>query len=144
QRLVFTGFRLDVPELLSEVTVSVLPCVSSEGLSNTLLESMAAGVPVVATTVGGNPEVVQDGRTGLLVPPRDPHALANAIGRLLQDPDLASRCGRAGRQRVAEHFSIDQMVSKTERLYLTLLERQHCQTVGERPRSLDPSAIAES
>jgi len=143
QRLVFTGFRLDVPELLSEVTVSVLPCVSSEGLSNTLLESMAAGVPVVATTVGGNPEVVQDGRTGLLVPPRDPHALANAISRLLEDPGLARRFGRAGRDRVAEHFSIEQMVSKTERLYLGLLERKQSQAIGACSRAVSCNTIEE-
>src|SRR5439155_23841531 len=143
QRLVFTGFRLDVPELLSEVTVSVRPCVSSEGLSNALLESMAAGVPVVATRVGGNPEVVQDGRTGLLVPPRDPHALANAISRLLEDPGLARRFGRAGRDRVAEHFSIEQMVSKTERLYLGLLERKQAQAIGACSRAVSCNTIEE-
>ena len=143
QRLVFTGFRLDVPELLSEVTVSVLPCVSSEGLSNALLESMAAGVPVVATRVGGNPEVVADGMTGLLVPPRNPEALANAISRLLQDPGLARRFGQAGRHRVAEHFSIDQMVSKTERLYLSLLERKQCHIVRERSRAASQDTIEE-
>jgi len=143
QRLVFTGFRLDVPELLSEVTVSVLPCVSSEGLSNALLESMAAGVPVVATRVGGNPEVVADGMTGLLVPPRNPEALANAISRLLQDPGLARRFGQAGRHRVAEHFSIDQMVSKTERLYLSLLERKQCRIVPERSRPASQDTIEE-
>src|SRR5438046_4152893 len=102
---------------------------------------MAAGVPVVATTVGGNPEVVQDGRTGLLVPPRDPHALANAISRLLEDPGLARRFGRAGRDRVAEHFSMDQTVSKTERLYLSLLERKQCQTVGKHSRAVSRKTI---
>src|SRR5439155_7565227 len=123
QRLVFTGFRLDVPELLSEVAVSVLPCVSSEGLSNTLLESMAAGVPVVATRVGGNPEVVEEGVTGLLVPPRDPQALASGICRLLENPELGSRFGRAGRQRVAQHFSLERMVRETETLYLQLIRK---------------------
>src|SRR2546426_4188752 len=78
QRLVFTGFRLDAPEILSELAVSVLPSLT-EGLSNTLLESMAAGIPVVATSVGGNPEAVEDGLVGLLLPPRDPGALAQAI-----------------------------------------------------------------
>jgi glycosyltransferase involved in cell wall biosynthesis len=119
-RVVFTGDRLDVPEVLSEVAVSVLPSLS-EGLSNTLLESMAAGVPVVATTVGGNPEVVQDGVTGLLVPPQDPAALARAICRLLEDRAMALRFGQAGRQRVTEHFSLEKMVRETESLYLSLL-----------------------
>jgi glycosyltransferase involved in cell wall biosynthesis len=133
-RALFTGVRLDVPEVLSEVAVSVLPCVSSEGLSNSLLESMAAEVPVVATRVGGNPEVVEHGVTGLLIPPRDPHALASAICRLLENPDLASRFGRAGRQRVTEQFSLERMVCETEDLYLKLLEKaqQTC-----RSRELD-------
>ncbi|MBI4609203.1 MAG: GT4 family glycosyltransferase PelF [Candidatus Rokubacteria bacterium] len=120
QRVVFTGFRLDVPDLLSEAAISVLPSLS-EGLSNVLLESMAAGVPVVATNVGGNREAVEDGVTGWLVPPRDARALAHAVGVLLGNPALAARFGRAGRQRVAEHFSLQGMVRETERLYLKLV-----------------------
>ncbi|MGH8246465.1 MAG: glycosyltransferase [Gammaproteobacteria bacterium] len=119
-RLVFTGFRMDVPEVLSEVTVSVLPSLS-EGLSNALLESMAAGVPVVATRVGGNPEAMGEGATGMLVPPRDALSLADAICRLLENPEMAAGFGRAGRRRVEERFSLDQMVRATERLYLRLL-----------------------
>jgi glycosyltransferase involved in cell wall biosynthesis len=121
ERVVFTGFRLDVPEILSEVAVSVLSSVTSEGLSNSLLESMAMGVPAVATTVGGSPEVVQDGVTGLLVPPRDPAALARAICLLLENRAMAFRLGQAGKQRVTEHFSLEKMVRETERLYLSLL-----------------------
>jgi len=121
-RLVFTGFRLDVAALLFEVSVSVLPSLS-EGLSNVLLESMAVGVPVVATRVGGNPEAVDDEVTGLLVPPRNAPALADAIGRLLADPALAARLGQAGRRRVAERFSVEAMVRATEDLYLSLLPR---------------------
>src|SRR3989441_2026682 len=121
RRAVFTGFRVDVPELLSEVAVSVLPCVSSEGLSNALLESMAAGVPVVATRVGGNAEAIEEGATGLLVPPRDPRALSHAICQVLEDRELALRLGQAGRQRVAEYFSLERMVRETEDLYGTLL-----------------------
>lgn len=120
-QVMFTGFRLDVAELLSEVTVSVLPSLS-EGLSNTLLESMAAGVPVVATRVGGNGEAVEDGITGQLVPPHDAAALADAVCLLLDNPGLALSFGQAARQRVAEHFSLEQMVRETERLYLRLLE----------------------
>lgn len=134
QRVIFTGLRLDVPEVLSGVTVSVIPSLS-EGLSNTLLESMAAGAPVVATKVGGNPEVVEDGVTGLLVPPRDPGALARAISLLLEDPPMALSLGRAGRQLVAERFSIERMVRQTENLYLRLMSRSprrpaHTPTLG--------------
>jgi L-malate glycosyltransferase len=121
-RIRFTGLRSDVPDILAEVAVSVLPSLS-EGLSNVLLESMAAGVPVVATTVGGNPEAVEDGVTGLLVPPRDPGALAQAICRFLDSPELASRFGQAGRERVLDRFSLERMVQETESLYLDLLSR---------------------
>ena len=125
---------MDVPELLSECAVSVLPSLS-EGLSNTLLESMAAGAPVVATNVGGNPEVVQEGSTGFLVPPRDPDALADRICRVLNDRSLAARLGEAGRRRVVEHFSMERMLRDTERLYLTLLERpQDARAVTRHPR----------
>jgi glycosyltransferase involved in cell wall biosynthesis len=121
-RVVFTGFRLDVPELLSETAVFVHPSLS-EALPNVVLEAMAAGAPVVATRVGGTPEAVEEGVTGLLVPPRDAPALAQAICKLLQSPDLASRFGQAGRQRVAEQFSLERMARETEHLYLKLLSR---------------------
>jgi glycosyltransferase involved in cell wall biosynthesis len=121
QRIVFTGFRSDVPDLLSEVAISVLPSLS-EGTSNTLLESMAAGIPVIATRVGGNPEVIEDGVCGLLVTPRDSAALARAMGRLLGDEDLVLRLGQAGRRRVSELFSIEGSVHETEHLYRRLVE----------------------
>lgn len=124
ERALFTGVRQDVPELLEEVSVSVMPCVLNEGLSNSVLESMAAGVPVVATSVGGNPEVVQDGITGLMVPPRDAGALARAICTILEDRDLAGRLGRAGRQYVADRFSVERMVRQTEQFYFSLLARR--------------------
>jgi glycosyltransferase involved in cell wall biosynthesis len=123
QRIVFTGFRLDVPRLLSEVTVSVLPSLS-EGLSNTILESMAAGVPVVATRVGGSPEALEDGVEGLLVPPRDVKALGQAIGWLLEHPEAARDVGRRARARIAREFSLERMVRETECLYTRLLERR--------------------
>ena len=122
-RVVFTGFRLDIPQILQEVAVSVLPSLS-EGLSNFLLESMAAGVPVVATRVGGSPEAVGDGETGLLVPTRNAAALARAIDALLTDHDLARRMGQAGRRRMEERFSLEAMARATERLYSSLLGRR--------------------
>jgi len=119
-RVVFTGFRCDVPALLSVVDVSVLPSLS-EGLSNVIIESMAAGIPVVATAVGGNPELVEDGGTGLLVPARDAAALARAVDRLLSDPRMAARFGEAGRRRAEERFSLGAMVRATESLYVDLI-----------------------
>jgi glycosyltransferase involved in cell wall biosynthesis len=119
-RVRFTGLRKDVPQILAAATVSVLPSVS-EGISNSLLESMAAGVPVVATRVGGTPEVIDDGEHGLLVPPSDPQALADAISRVLGDPFLAAKLGANGRRRVAQEFSFEAVVRRTEDLYRELL-----------------------
>jgi L-malate glycosyltransferase len=120
KRVIFTGFRSDVPDLIPEAAVSVLPSLS-EGLSNSLLESMASGVPVIAARVGGNPEIVEHEVSGLLVPTRDSAALADAIGSLLQDPQLAASMGEAGRRRVAELFSMERSLSEVERFYERLL-----------------------
>jgi L-malate glycosyltransferase len=122
-RVLLTGYRADVPALLAEAAISVLPS-HSEGLSNTLLESMASGIPVVATRVGGTPEAVEHGVTGLLVPPSDPQSLAESIGRLLSDAKFAARIGAAGRQSVRDRFGMDRMVHATEQLYLDLLIRR--------------------
>jgi glycosyltransferase involved in cell wall biosynthesis len=120
ERVIFTGFRNDVPDLIPEAAISVLPSLS-EGLSNSLLESMASGVPVIAARVGGNPEIVEHDVSGLLVPTRDSAALADAIGGLLQDPRLALRMGEAGRRRVAELFSMERSLSEVERFYERLI-----------------------
>ena len=121
QAAIFTGVRLDVPKILQETTLSVLPSLS-EGLSNVLIESMAAGLPVVATRVGGNPEIVDDGSTGFLVPPRDADALAKAMLQLLSDPETAARMGCAGRDLIDRRFSMGRAVHETQRLYTTLLQ----------------------
>jgi L-malate glycosyltransferase len=121
-RVIFTGERNDIPALLREIDLSVLPSLS-EGLSNSLLEGMAAGVAVVATNVGGNPEVVQDGRTGLLVPPGDAAALAQAMIRILESQDLARRFGDAGYERVKNEFSLAATVRRTQELYMELLSQ---------------------
>jgi glycosyltransferase involved in cell wall biosynthesis len=117
----FTGFRTDVPRLLAEVNLSVLPSLS-EGLSNTLLESMGAGVPVIATRVGGNLEIVEDGMSGLLVPPRDSPMLADAIIAVLKNPVLAANLGDAGKRRVADMFSVDRSIREVEDLYEELVK----------------------
>jgi len=120
--VIFTGFRSDTAQILPQLTMSVLSSLT-EGLSNTLLESMGAGVPVVATRVGGNTEIVAEGITGLLVPPRDPVSLKEAICRLLADPILAARMGQAGRQRTLRQFSVENTVRETETLYMNLLQQ---------------------
>jgi L-malate glycosyltransferase len=122
-RVIFTGERSDVAAVLREATVAVLPSLS-ESFSNSLLEYMAAGLPVVATNVGGNPEIVEDGKTGILVPPRDPAAMAEAILRVLEAPAMARQLGAAGRERVMKHFSLETVIRRTTELYMALLERR--------------------
>jgi len=141
ERVVFTGTRLDVAAILSQATVSVAPSLS-EGLSNVVLESMAAGAPVVATRVGGTPEILEDGVTGLLVPPCDAPALAGAIGRLLGDAALARRLGEAARSRALQRFSMQHMVRETEGLYRALLEGSPSATMDEDGLSDAPVILA--
>ncbi len=128
----FEGARLDVAAILSQATVSVAPSLS-EAMPNVVLESMAAGAPIVATRVGGTPEVVEDEVNGLLVPPCDAPALATAIGRLLMDPALGERLGKAGRARMVDSFSVPRMVRETENLYTALLN-------GERTPAMRPES----
>jgi len=116
----FAGLRTDVPEILVALDLFVLPSLW-EGLPNAVLEAMVAALPVVATMVGGTLEVVVDGVTGLLVPPRDPQALAQAINALLGDPERRYKMGQAGRERVRQRFSVKRMVEETESLYEQLL-----------------------
>lgn len=115
-RVIFTGHHPDPHAILDELDVFVLPS-WTEGLSLAMLEAMAHGKPVVATPVGGTPEAVVDGETGVLVPVRDPQALAGAIRDLLADPDRALRLGESGRKRVAEHFSADAMTRRMLEIY---------------------------
>lgn len=128
-RILFAGLRCDVPRLLAAVNVCVQPSLS-EGLSNVVLESMAAGVPVVATHAGGNSETVEDGVSGLLVAPRDAAGLAHAVLRILNDDALAERLAAAGRERIAARFSRERMVRETEALYLRLLEQKTARRTG--------------
>jgi sugar transferase (PEP-CTERM/EpsH1 system associated) len=112
----FLGEISDVPALLGRARLFVLPS-QTEGVSLTILEAMARGLPVVATRVGGNPEVVADGASGLLVPSGDALALAQAIGNIHGDPETGRRLGLAGRRRAEEHFDVRRMVKRYEALY---------------------------
>lgn len=112
------GARDDIPAVLQGLDLFVLPSLA-EGISNTILEAMASGLPVVATQVGGNPELVEPGRTGALVPPADPTALAAAIRNYLEDPVECRRQGWEARQTAERRFSLPVMVGN----YLNVYER---------------------
>ena len=114
--ITFTGRRDDVPAVTAALDVAVLPSYrEAQGLS--ILEAMALSRPVVASAVGGIPEMIDDARTGLLVPPHDPGALAAAIVRLMANPEFAARIGRAGHDLVHERFCVEQMVRAVETIY---------------------------
>ncbi len=129
-RVIFTGPRRDVPELLAGCDVSVISSLK-EGMSNSVMESMAAGKPMVATRVGGNAELIQNGETGLLIPPGDPSSLAGAIQRLLDNASLAQAMGRRAKIRMAERFSVDAMVEAIQWLYAHLLRPKPASRRGD-------------
>jgi glycosyltransferase involved in cell wall biosynthesis len=147
----FLGDRQDIPALLASLDISVLPSLS-ESLSNVIIESMAAGLPVVANRVGGNSELLTEDR-GILVDPGDHQALAQAIERLLRNADLRAQLGRNARKFAKANFTIVQMQKRHEELYAELLERKRWRPRtrpsrirfhGGRPRPLRVSIIGPS
>ena len=119
-RVVFLGRRRDVPELLRTFDIYVLSSIA-EATSLTLLEAMAAGLPVIAIDAGGNPEIVMNDRTGILISPGNYREFAKATVSLIQDPEKRKRMGEAGIRRVKALFSIDRMLKEYEDLYLRLV-----------------------
>ena len=117
KEVVFTGFRDDVNGVAAALDIVAVPSVWPEPSSPAILQAMALGKPVVASRVGGTPELVVDGETGLLVPVSDPVALAEALSRLADDPTERRRMGEAGRARAAAQFSLRRMVDSVEALY---------------------------
>ncbi len=122
--VIFTGFRTDIYNILNFVDIFVLPSVN-EGLPIALLEAMNFGIPVVATRVGGVPEAVINGVTGILVEPGDPRSLAAAINRLLDNHEFARRIGEAGRKRLLEHFTDIKMSRGYEEVYFRIMNRNN-------------------
>jgi glycosyltransferase involved in cell wall biosynthesis len=121
EKILFAGRRHDIPQILHALDLFVLPSLS-EGISNSLLEAMSAGKAVIATAVDGNLEVVTDGETGFLVPPKDSQALSDAVIKVLSDKPLAKKLGEAGKKRVLTEFHLNKMISKMQNLYQELIE----------------------
>ena len=123
-RVEFTGFRENVPELIAQLTILVHASTTGEPFGQVVIEGMAASKPVVATNGGGIPEIVIDGVTGLLVRMGDSEAMADAILRLLADPNRAMEMGRLGRQRVVANFTIERTASQVAEIYAKILHRR--------------------
>jgi len=120
KNVIFTGFRSDIKEILSAVDLLVVPSLL-EGFPMVTLEAMAMAKPVVATNIDGITEQITDGVDGILVPPKDPSALAKAAIRVLNDKELARSMGLAARKKVEQEFSVEKMISETEKVYLLLM-----------------------
>ncbi len=117
-----TGFRRDIPEVMAALDVLVLPSIRSEAIPQVIPQALAVGTPVVASTIGGSPELIRDGENGRLVPPGDSRALADAILALLRQPDRARSMALAGQAMVREHYTIDATMARTTTVYRTLLD----------------------
>jgi glycosyltransferase involved in cell wall biosynthesis len=118
-RVTLAGFTKDIPNALSALDIHVLPSVYEEPCATVVLQAMALGRPVIGTTLGGTPEMIEDGKTGLLVSPNAPQEMANAIRTLLADPTKCKEIGNAGRKRVETVFGMETMVETMERRYAT-------------------------
>jgi glycosyltransferase involved in cell wall biosynthesis len=127
QNFIFLGRRSDIPDILASCDIAVLPS-KAEGLPNAVLEYMAAGLPTVASRVGGNAELVQDGVTGLLVPVQEPEALGNALLRLLRNPELSRQVAANGRRLATQDFSFERLIREMDDLYTELLDRPRGRT----------------
>jgi len=120
--VVFTGFREDIPRIMNTLDIVVLPSTTHlEGFSRVIIEAMASSKPVIATDSGGNPEAIENGTTGILVPAEDSNRLAASILDLVQDEDKRKRMGAAGKQRAERLFSIEKNISRIEQTYEDLL-----------------------
>jgi glycosyltransferase involved in cell wall biosynthesis len=140
ERVCFLGYRADARALTGLLDVLVVPSLT-EGSPLIVLEAMAAGVPVVASAVGGIPDQVRHDEEGVLVPPDDPDALAGALGSLLEDPARARRLGEAGRRRTENEFSHDALVRRIEAVYRIALGEETPRTPPGNPRSRAPSEV---
>jgi glycosyltransferase involved in cell wall biosynthesis len=121
--ILMTGYREDIPAILSFADLGIISSVA-EGIPQFLFQMMAMGKPVIATEVGGIPEIVTSGVHGVLIPPEDPAALAKAMVQVLGDPESARRLGEAGRRLVEQEYTVEKMAEKVYRVYQKVYERK--------------------
>jgi sugar transferase (PEP-CTERM/EpsH1 system associated) len=121
-KVIFTSVRQDIPDILNAVDMVAL-CSYYEGTSITILEAMAAGKPVIASRIAGNPDVVKDQKTGILVSPDDPKEIAGAVIRLAGSPDLRKEMGQAGYRRCLKYYTVERMAGEYQNLYSRILEK---------------------
>jgi glycosyltransferase involved in cell wall biosynthesis len=124
-RVMFSGSRDDIPSVLNEIDILVFPSISGEGFPRVILEAMAAGKPVVATDNAGNPEAVEDGLTGYIIPAGNISALAAKLNELVANKKKRMAMGQAGRKRVEEFFTVQHYVQSIQELYHEILRREH-------------------
>ncbi len=124
-RVQFLGYRDDVPNLMAAMDVLVVPSIN-EGMGRVILEAAAARTVAVATNVGGIPEVIDDSKTGVLVPPRSPEAIAGVVGALARDPERVICMGLAAREHVLPRYGLEAMVARIEDLYERILKEKNC------------------
>ncbi len=121
-KITFLGYRSDIYEIMPIFDIFILPSLS-EGLCNAVIEAMAAKLPVIATNTGGNPELVEDGKTGILIPPRSPENIANAVLELVNDANKRNDMGESGFNKVKNEFQLNRTIKKYEDAYISLIKR---------------------
>ena len=132
-KVTFLGVRNDLPDLLSAADSVLMPSLN-EGFPRTAIEAMAASKPIIATNVGGTPEAIIDGETGILVPSKDIESMTSALINLVNDPELQTRLGTAGRKRAVQNYSVENYVSRLDGLYRQLLSIENpTDQVGNNP-----------
>ncbi|MBI5050083.1 MAG: glycosyltransferase family 4 protein [Nitrospirae bacterium] len=125
RHVIMTGFRNDVPEITAALDIFILPSVASEATSQVIPQALAMGKPVIAANAGGLPEIIEDGITGLLIPPKDSAAITNAIVRMAKDREEAREMAVRGRDKILKDYTFQKMIERTATVYNYVLEKKH-------------------
>jgi glycosyltransferase involved in cell wall biosynthesis len=124
RHVIMTGFRDDIPEIMSALDIFVLPSIASEATSQVIPQALAMGKPVIATNTGGLPEIIEDGVTGLLIPPENPDPIANAIIRMAREKEEAKEMAARGKDKTLKNFTFQKMIDRTAEVYYNVLDKK--------------------